>query len=72
MAATHLAPIHQVGVVDVSRPAQPWRMSTALMDGVWIVGVAFSVPAAILIIGTPIALAIVAMLWAGRSVFGAF
>ena len=72
MSATDLPPVHGAGVIDVSRPAQPWRVRTTLMDGVWMVGVAWILPAVVLIVGTPIALAIVAVLWAGRSVFGAF
>lgn len=59
------------GVIDVSRPAQPWRWRTVMTDALSLVAVAWSVPLVVLAVGTPIALAIVLMLWVARRVLGA-
>lgn len=59
------------GIVNVSR-AGAMRWHTPLEDGLWIVAVAWSVPLAVLALGIPFALAIVLLLWAGRSALGAF
>jgi hypothetical protein len=48
-----------------------WSWST-LTDGVMLLGVVWSLPLAVLAVGTPIALAIVALLWLGRQALGAF
>jgi hypothetical protein len=52
------------------RPRLSWRVVAA--DGLWLVGIAWSVPLAVLALGIPIALAVVLLLWAGRSALGAF
>lgn len=59
------------GVIDVSRPARPWRWRTVMTDALSLVAVAWSVPLVVLVVGTPIALAIVLLLWVGRQVLGA-
>lgn len=59
------------GVVDVSRPMTGWRWRATAADGLWLVAVAWSVPIVVLVVGTPIALAIIALLWAVRSALGA-
>jgi hypothetical protein len=46
------------------------RSTTALVDAVQLLGLALSVPIAILIIGAPIALAVAFLLWVARMVVG--
>ena len=72
MTATALKPVHPAGVVGVNRADVSSRWHTPLEDGVWLVGVAWTLPLTVLVIGTPLALAIVLLLWAGRSALGAF
>jgi hypothetical protein len=72
MTATALKPIYPLGVIGVNRADVASRWHTPLEDGVWLVGVAWTLPLAVLVIGTPLALAIVLLLWAGRSALGAF
>ena len=48
------------------------RWTTTLMDGVRLLGVVLSVPLAVLLVGTPVALAITFLLWMGRMALGAF
>lgn len=64
MSAIAVKHVHRAG------PRLSWRVVAA--DGLWLVGIAWSVPLAVLALGIPIALAIVLLLWAGRSVLGAF
>ena len=45
---------------------------TTLMDGVMLLGVVWSLPIAVLVVGTPVALAIAFLLWLGRLALGAF
>lgn len=52
------------GIVAISR--------TALADGAVLIGIVFSIPFAVLVVGSPIALAIVAVLWAARWALNAF
>jgi hypothetical protein len=42
------------------------------MDSVSLAAVALSVPLVVLVVGTPIALAVVVMLWSGRLALSAF
>lgn len=46
------------------------RWTTGLMDAVHLLGVAVSVPIAVLFVGAPIALAVAALLWIARMVGG--
>jgi hypothetical protein len=55
--------------LDVSFSAWSW---TALMDGVMLLGVVWSIPVAVLVVGTPVALAIAFLLWLVRLALGAF
>ena len=65
-------PTGRGGVIDVTRPPQPWRWRTVAMDALSLVAVAWSVPLVVLVVGTPIALAIVLLVWSVRRVLGAF
>lgn len=58
--------------INVSRPAVPWRWSTLLNDGVDFFAVAWGLPLVVLLVGTPIALAIVLVLRLGRFALAAF
>lgn len=58
--------------LDISRPTLPWRWSTALTDSVALLAVVWSIPLAVLVVGTPIALAITLVLWFGRFALSAF
>jgi hypothetical protein len=44
------------------------RSTTAIMDAVQLLGLALSVPIAILLVGAPVALAIALLLWVARMV----
>jgi hypothetical protein len=44
------------------------RWATGLMDAIHLLGVALSVPVAVLLVGAPVALAIALLLWIGRMV----
>lgn len=55
--------------LDVSFSRWSWR---TLMDGVSLLGVVWSFPVAVLVVGTPVALAIAFMLWLVRPALGAF
>jgi hypothetical protein len=55
--------------LDVSFSARSW---TALTDGVLLLGVVWSLPVAVLVVGTPVALAIAFLLWLVRLALGAF
>jgi hypothetical protein len=65
----------RVGVIgrdddlDVSFSAWSW---TTLMDGVMLLGVVWSIPVAVLVVGTPVALAIAFLLWLVRFALRAF
>jgi hypothetical protein len=58
--------------LDVSRAVRPWRWRTALMDVVEMLGVVWSLPLVVLLVGGPIALTIALLLWLGRLALGAF
>lgn len=58
--------------VDVSRAVEPWRWSHVLTDSAGVLAVVWSLPLAILFVGTPIALTIVLLLWVARFALGAF
>ena len=53
-------------VLDVSRPAEPWRWTSVLLAPVELLGLAWSVPAIILLIVVPIGLALAGAFWLGR------
>jgi hypothetical protein len=55
--------------LDVSFLLWSW---TALMDGVMLLGIVWSIPVAVLVVGTPVALAIAFLLWLVRLALGAF
>jgi hypothetical protein len=55
--------------LDVTLSAWSW---TTLMDGVMLLGVVWSIPVAVLVVGTPVALAIAFLLWFARLAVGAF
>ena len=74
-ATWYRAPVKNVesgGVSDerVSRAGLRWR--TALTDGVALLALAWSIPFAILLLGTPVALTIALVLWLGRLALSAF
>jgi hypothetical protein len=48
-----------------------WSWST-LMDGVMLLGVVWSLPVAVLVVGTPVALGVAFLLWLVRLALGAF
>jgi hypothetical protein len=54
------------GSIDISRPARPWRWSTALVDAVQVLALVWSVPFAVLAVGIPVALAIALLLRIAR------
>lgn len=57
-------------VVATSHPPSPW--GTALLDAAGLLALIWAVPLAVLIVGGPIALAIVLVLWLVRLVSGGF
>jgi hypothetical protein len=59
-------------VLDVSRPARPWRWTSVLLAPVELLALAWSVPVIILLIMVPIGLALASALWLGRLVLGRF
>jgi hypothetical protein len=59
-------------VVNVSRPAPRWGAAAALADGVELLALTWGLPLAILAVGTPLALAVMLVLWLGRMALGAF
>ena len=58
--------------VNVSGRIRPWRWKTVLTDSVELLGLVWSIPLAILLVGTPIALAIALLLWLGRLALSGF
>jgi hypothetical protein len=79
-ATWYRAPVKDVKNVEsggvsgegVDRARLPWRWRTALTDCVALLALAWSIPFAILLVGTPVALAIVLLLWLGRLALSAF
>ncbi len=59
-----------VRAVDVDLSSSMWSWTT-LMDGVILLGVVWSIPVAVLAVGTPVALAIVFLLWLVRLALAA-
>ena len=63
-AVTRGGPVRAIGLDedrrDVSSSLWSW---TTLMDGVMLLGVVWSIPLALVILGTPVALAIAFLLW---------
>ena len=58
--------------VNVNGRIRPWRWKTLLTDSVELLGLVWSIPLAMLLVGTPIALAIALLLWLGRLALGGF
>ena len=52
-------------------PASPWRKGALLTNALEVLAVVWSVPLAVLLVGTPFALAIVALLWLVRQLAAA-
>lgn len=55
--------------LDVSFSLWSW---TTVMDGVILLGAVWSIPVAVLVVGTPVALAIASLLWLVRIALSAF
>jgi hypothetical protein len=56
-------------VLNVSRPLQSWRWTSALLVPFELLAVAWSVPLAILLVMMPVGLALAAVVWVGRQIF---
>ena len=70
-AVTPSGRVRAIGRDDLDVSVSLWSWST-LLDGVMLLGVVWSVPVAILVVGTPVALAIAFLLWLVRLARGAF
>ena len=70
-AVTLSGPVRAIGRDDLDVSLSLWSWST-LLDGVLLLGVVWSLPIAVLAVGTPVALAIVFLLWLVRLALGAF
>jgi hypothetical protein len=70
-AVTLSGGVRAIGRDDLDVSFSLWSWST-LMDGVILLGVVWSLPVAMLVVGTPVALAIVFLLWLARLALGAF
>ena len=57
--------------VYVNGRIRPWRWTTVLTDSVGLLGLVWSIPLAMALVGTPIALAIALLLWLCRLAFSA-
>lgn len=69
-AVTLTGGVRAIGRDDLDVSVSLWSWST-LMDGVMLLGVVWSLPVAVLVVGTPIALVIVFLLWLVRLALGA-
>jgi hypothetical protein len=58
--------------LNVTRPAVRWRWRTAIVDAIELVGLVWSLPFVIVAIGTPLALAMLGVLWLARWALAAF
>jgi len=56
-------------VLNVSRPIQSWRWTTALLVPFELLAVAWIVPLAILLVMMPVGLALAVVVWIGRTIF---
>jgi hypothetical protein len=70
-AATLSGGVRAIGRDDLDGSVSLWSWST-LLDGVLLLGVLWSLPVAVLVVGTPVALAIAFLLWLVRLALGAF
>jgi hypothetical protein len=70
-AVTLSGGVGAIGRDDLDISFSLWSWST-LMDGVMLLGVVWSLPLAVLVVGTPVALAIAFLLWLVRLALGAF
>ena len=57
-------------VVDVSRPATPWRWQSSLQAPIELLALAWGIPLIILLLIAPVGLALAGVLWVGRLVAG--
>ncbi len=55
--------------VNVDGRMRPWRWTTVLTDSVGLLGLVWSIPLAMALVGTPIALAIALVVWLYRLAF---
>jgi hypothetical protein len=70
-AVTLSGRVRAIGRDDLDVSFSLWSWST-LMDGLMLLGIVWSIPVAVLVVGTPVALAIVFLLWLVRLALGAF
>ncbi len=70
-AVTLSGGVRAIGRDDLDLSVSRWSWNT-LMDGVRLLGVVWSLPVAVLVVGTPVALAIAFLLWLVRLALGAF
>jgi hypothetical protein len=59
-------------VFDVSRPAQPWRWTSAVLAPLELLALVWTLPLVILLIMVPVGLAVTSALWLGRLILGRF
>jgi hypothetical protein len=57
-------------VVDVSRPVVPWRWRNSLQAPIELLALAWGIPVLILLLITPVGLALAGALWVARLVVG--
>ena len=69
-AVTLSGGVRAIGRDDLDLSVSRWSWNT-LMDGVRLLGVVWSLPVAVLVVGTPVALAIAFLLWLVRLALGA-
>lgn len=69
LPVTHTGDRHKPS--DVSMPT-PSKWLTMLVDAAAVIAVMWTIPLAILAVGTPVALVIVSLLWLGRLALSAF
>lgn len=60
------------GERSVIRATWPRRLGSALMDVIALLAVVLTFPAALLLVGVPVALMIALLLWVGRITLGVF
>jgi len=59
-------------VVDVSRPVLPWRWTSVLLAPLELLAVVWSIPFVILLVGSPVVLAVALVYWLVRLLLSAF
>ena len=58
--------------VNATGRMRPWRWTTVLTDSVEVLALVWSIPLAMLLVGTPIVLTIALLLWLGRLALSGF